>query len=160
MPFFYCMNDIFLRMKIFSKVKKNLCAMSDAVRLRESSFSNIFFDKGLVLGYLQKTLQKCNSRYMFLKLLLVDKFRQFWRLLSVFVSHLLLTNIGKLVSLAVCSRSLVLAGLLHLFLFGALFTGSESTVIGTIQDKNILSDTNKLTKSVLYCSCFMHFITE
>ena len=73
-------------------------------------------------------------------------------------SHLLPTNIGKLVSLARCSCSLVLAGLIPLFLFGALFTGSESTVIGTIQDKNILLDTNKLTKSVLYCSCFVHFL--
>ena len=34
----------------------------------------------------------------------------------------------------------------HLFLFGALFT-AELEVIGTIRDKNIISDTNKLTAS-------------
>ena len=36
----------------------------------------------------------------------------------------------------------------HLFLFGALFT-AELEVIGTIRDKNIISDTNKLTGSSL-----------
>ena len=38
----------------------------------------------------------------------------------------------------------------HLFLFGGVFTGRALAVIGTILDKNIISDTNKLTSTTVH----------